>query len=534
VELEVKRKLRSGKWTISASHTGVLAIILLLTAARLMLAGTLPHGRTRSAPPAVPPPEPIALPAPTVRTLSNGLQVLVVERHTLPVLTLRMNIGAGPEADPTKLPGTAQFAASMYNEGSVHHSALDLAEQIDGAGGTFDNNSVWDISSATLTVLADHADLAFDLMADMTIHPAYAPRDVERIRKQTISAIEVLHSDPSYIADAVINQLLLAGTPYGHPADGTLDSTNRLTPQDLSVFHAASYLPGRSVLAVVGDITPAAAFDLAQRDFGAWGSLSARAAGEGVPGGATRAEAGAGNSGNSAPRWQTTATAPGTTRIVIVDKPDAVQTEIRVGFPGIPRSSPDYVALTVANQILGGPASNRLFSDLRGEHGLTYSASSDLNCYLTTGVWVAKTSTRTAETTKAVQRVLEEMKQMRARPISAIELEQALDYLIGHQALDFETSAGIADQFLDLMTYHLPLDTWSAWPAALRKLRPDDIWKATERYLDPDQATIVLVGRASAFEKDMRRLAATRVISIDQLDLGSPNLERVSDAASGR
>lgn len=527
MKLEVNRKTWEEPWLVIV-RLRLAVLLTALLATHVVLAGTLPIPRTRSAPPAVPPPEPIALPAPTVKTLPNGLQVLVVEKHTLPVLTLRMNIGAGPEADPSKLPGTAQFAASMYNEGSVHHSALNLAEQIDGAGGTFDNDSVWDISSATLTVLADHAGLAFDLMADMTMHPAYAPRDVERIRKETISAIEVLHSDPSYIADAVINQLLLAGTPYGHPADGTLESTERLTPQELAAFHAQTYLPGHSVLAVVGDITPAAAFDLAQRDFGAWSNSAGSQAAEGS------SISGAGAAGNSTPKWTTTATAAGTTRIVIVDKPDAVQTEIRVGFPGIPRSSPDYVALTVANQILGGPASNRLFSDLRGEHGLTYSASSDLDCYLTTGVWVAKTSTRTAETTKAVQRVLDEVKQMRNRPISVIELEQALDYLIGHQALDFETSAGIADQFLDLMTYHLPLDTWSAWPAALRKLTPDDIWKATQRYLDPDQATIVLVGNASAFEKDMRRLAATRVIPIDDLDLGSPNLERAGGGAGGR
>ena len=500
-------------------------LLAIVIGARLLLAGTLPIPRTRSTPPSVPPPEPIALPSPTVRTLANGLQVLVVEHRALPVLTLRMNIGAGPEADPAKLPGTAQFAASMYNEGTTDLSALDLAEQIDGAGGTFDNDSAWDISSATLTVLADHADLAFDLMADMTIHPAYAPRDVERIRKETVSAIEVLHSDPSYIADAVVSQLILAGTPYGHPGDGTLEATNRLTPQDLTAFHAADYLPNRSVLAVVGDITPSAAFALAERDFGEWGT-SAAPSPDGP--GSTATSGAARLAGKPGPKWITTAQPAGTTRIVIVDKPDAVQTEIRVGFPGVPRSSPDYAALTVANQILGGPASNRLFSDLRGEHGLTYSASSDLDCYLTTGLWVAKTSTRTAETTKAVQRVLQEVKQMRDHPISPFELQQALDYLIGHQALDFETSAGIADQFLDLMSYHLPLDTWSTWPAALRKLTPQDIWQATRRYLDPDQATIVLVGNASAFEKDMRRLAATRVIPIDDLDLGSPNLERAS------
>lgn len=511
-----------------------LVLLAAVMAAHVLLAATLPHPRTRSAPPSVPPPEPIALPTPMVRTLANGLQVLVVEHRALPVLTLRMNIGAGPEADPSKLPGTAQFAASMYNEGTTDHSALDLAEQIDAAGGTWDNDSVWDISSGTLTVLADHADLAFDLMADMTMHPAYAPRDVDRIRKETVSAIQVLHSDPSYIADAVVSQLILAGTPYGHPGDGTLEATNQLTPQALTAFHAQNYLPNRSVLAVVGDITPSDAFKLAERDFGNWGTSATSKSGvQGLSAASGAAPEGSSAAGKPGPKWITTAQPAGSTRIVIVDKPDAVQTEIRVGFPGIPRSSPDYAALTLANQILGGPASNRLFSDLRGEHGLTYSASSDLNCYLTTGTWVAKTSTRTPETTKAVQRVLQEMRQMRDHPISPFELEQALDYLIGHQALDFETSAGIADQFLDLLSYHLPLDTWSTWPTALRKLTPADIWQATRRYLDPDQSTIVLVGNASAFEKDMRRLASTRVIPIDDLDLGVPDLERTG-AAGGR
>jgi zinc protease len=544
VKVEAKRKIRAGKWTTNlrsttsaftareknsprsaqrprskkAQWTSLISVVRAsLWFGAILLSAALLCARERNSPPSVPPPEPIALPLPTVRALPNGLQVLVVERHSLPVLTLRMNITAGPEADPPNLPGTAQFAASMYNEGTTHHSALDLAEAIDGAGGTFDNNSEWDISSATLTVLSDHAPLAFDLMADMTLHPAYAPADVERIRKQTVSAIEVLHEDPAYLADAVTDQLILAGTPYGHPGDGTLDATRNLTSQDLAAFHAAAYLPGHSVLAVVGDITPAEAFQLAERYFAGWaGPPSASAA------------------AHSAPSWPVRTSAAGTTRIVIVDKPDAVQTEIRVGFPGIPHSSPDYVALTVANQILGGPASNRLFSDLRGEHGLTYSASSDIDCYVTTGVWVAKTSTRNAETAKAVQRVLEEMKHMREHAISAGELQQAADYLIGHQALDFETSAGIADQFLDLMTYHLPLDTWSTLPAALRKLTPDDVWQATRRYLDPDQATIVLVGNASVFERDMRMLGATRVIPIDALDLASPGLERTGGGSGAR
>ncbi len=543
----------------------------------LLILAVAAHASQRESPPNVPPPEPISLPTPVVRTLPNGLQVLVVERHSLPVLTLRLVVRAGPETDPPNLPGTAQFVASMFDEGTKHRSAIDIAQAIDGSGGTFDSNAAWDSSYAELTVLADHTELAFDLMADMAMHAAFAPAEVERARKQTLSALDVLHQDPAYLADSLATQLLLAGTPYGRPADGTHEAVQHLQSQDLSDLYDREYLPGNSVLAVVGDISSETAFQEAGRAFGAWASQPPAITRPGSPGASTRifdedlqraglqprrytvpwirasfrsscgwptassAESGtqrvqfsecgeAGVPPFSHPDQQAglvSPAAPGR-RILIIDKPDSVQTEIRVGNLGVPRSSPDYLALTLANQILGGPASNRLFSDLRGEHGLTYSASSDLDCYLTAGIWVAKTSTRTAETAKAVGRILDETKRMRDRPISVPELQQAVDYLIGHQALDFETSAGVAGQFLDLMTYHLPLDTWSKFPVALRQLSPDDVWQATRRYLDPDRATIVLVGNSAAFVKDMRKLGPTRVIPIGDLDLGAPGLERTT------
>jgi zinc protease len=473
----------------------------------LLILGISAAATQRESPPNVAPPEPIALPTPIVRTLPNGLQVLVVERHSLPVFTLRLVVRAGPETDPPSLPGTAQFVASMFDEGTEHRSAIDIAQAVDGAGGVFDSNADWNNSFAELTVLADHIDLAFDLMADMAAHAAFTPAEVERTRKQTLSALDVLHQDPSYLADAVATQTVLAGTAYGHPADGTVDAIQRLRPQDLAGLYAREYVPKKSVLAVVGDISAESAFQQAARAFGGWT-----------------------DSWPSMNQPQMTAPLPNASavsgrRVLIIDKPDAVQTEIRVANIGVPRSSPDYLALTLANQILGGPASNRLFSDLRGDRGLTYSASSDLNCYLTAGTWVAKTSTRTPETVKAVERVLDEMKRMRDRAITTLELRQAVDYLTGHQALDFETSAGIAGQFLDLMTYRLALDTWTRYPAALRQLSPDEVWQATRRYLDPDRATIVLVGNSAAFGKDIKKLGPARVIPIANLDLGSPSLE---------
>jgi len=567
------RKLRAYSGTVRAA----LWLVAFCSVVLLGL-GVTARASQRESPPNVPPPEPISLPTPVLRTLPNGLQVLVVERHSLPVLTLRLVVRAGPETDPPSLPGTAQFVASMFDEGTKHRSAIDIAQAIDRSGGTFDSNAAWDSSYAELTVLADHTELAFDLMADMAMHAAFAPAEVERARKQTLSALDVLHQDPAYLADSLTTQLLLAGTPYGRPPDGTHEAVQRLQSQDLESLYAREYVPGKSVLAVVGDISAESAFQQAARAFGGWASGPPSIAQPGAARASTRIpDQGQKRAGLQPRRYSVplilasfrsrcglltanraesetqrvqlrecggaeappfsdsdkqagfaSSAAPGR-RILIVDKPDAVQTEIRVANVGVPRSSPDYLSLMLANQILGGPASNRLFSDLRGEHGLTYSASSDLDCYLTAGTWVAKTSTRTPETAKAVGRILDEMKRMRDKPISVGELQQAVDYLIGHQALDFESSAGVAGQFLDLMTYHLPLDTWSRFPATLRQLSPDDVWQATRRYLDPDRATIVLVGNSAAFGKDLKKLGPARVIKIGNLDLGSPSLERTAE-----
>ena len=477
-----------------------MLLALAAVGARLAAAGDFP--------PVVPPPEPVALPRPLVRTLPNGVRVLVVERRSLPVVTLRLVVKAGAETDPPELPGTAQFVASMLDEGTTRRSAFDVAEAIDGAGGAFDTGVDWDSTFVELSVLSDHTSLAFDLLADLVLHPAFASAAVERVRRQTLSALDVLHQDPGYVADAVFDRLVFAGTPYGHPLDGTVEAVKRLAPGDLARFHAREYLPDRALLAVVGDVEPEAAFRQAAECFGGWTGTDASA---------PAAE----------PSKRSEATNVGPVRqVLIVDKPDAVQTEIRLGSAGIPRASPDYLALSVANQILGGPASNRLFSDLRGEHGLTYSASSDLDCRAQAGSWEAKTSTRTPETTRAVRRALDEIRRMQEQSMSPPELQMALNYLIGHQALDFETSAGIADQFLDLMTYNLSLDTWSRLPVALRGLSPDDVWNATRKYLDADRAVIVLVGNAAAFAKDFHKLGPTRVIPIGSLDLGSPGLER--------
>jgi zinc protease len=461
------------------------------------------RGRDRQYPPTVPSPTPVVLPAPAQRTLANGLRVVVIERHSLPIVTLRLVARAGAEEDPPNLAGTAEIVAGLLDEGTTSRTSLQINEAVDQAGGVIDTGADWDESYVALSVLADHAGMAFDLVADMSIRAGFDPAEVERQRKQLLSILEILHKDPSYLADAVFNQATFAGTPYSHPVEGTPESARRITREDLRRFYERNYRPGNSILAVVGDIAPANAFARAEESFGSWKNESGS------------------NAAAAAPEIKARYSTP-SRRVIVIDKPDAVQTEIRIGNRGIPRDSPDYDALTMANQILGGPATNRLFHSLRSERGLTYGASSDLVCHQSVGSWVAKTSTRTAETLKAINLILEEMKRLRDHVPTDAELDTTRSYLIGHTALEFETSEDIATQVVQLMVYNLPLDYWNKFPARIENISRQEVGNRTGQYLDPDSALIVLVGDAASFEKDLKKLGEARIIPLPRLDLGAP------------
>src|SRR5205814_128504 len=254
-----------------AATFGQLAALGLLLAFVVRLYPLPPRAWTeRESPPTVPPPKPFVMTAPTVRTLSNGLKVLVIERRGLPMLTLRLVVKTGAEADPPDLAGTAQIVAGLLNEGTTHRTAFQIAETVDDAGGNVDNSAGWDESYLGLSVLADHAELAFDLVADMVMHPAFAPSEVDRARRQMTSSLELLKGDPSYVADTVYDELEFRGTAYGHPADGTVASASRVSPPDLQWFHDRYYRPSNAILAVVGDIAAEQAFALAEKFFAGW------------------------------------------------------------------------------------------------------------------------------------------------------------------------------------------------------------------------------------------------------------------------
>src|SRR5579875_66000 len=454
-------------------------------------------------PPVVAPPDGFSFRMPAVHRLPNGLRVVLIERHDVPIVRLYAIVQVGSEADPPQLPGLASMVAGLLPEGTEHRSAYQIAEEIDQAGGSIDTGAGWDQSYANVSVLSNHAQVAFDLLADLLIHPSFARDEVERLRKHTLSALDVIDQDPSYVADVVMRRLLFQGTPYAHSEDGTPESIERVTREDLLDFHRRYYVPSRTILAVAGDLTEPECLRLATQYLGEW------------------------NGSDTQPVQSFTGPRPLHSRqIVVIDKPDAVQTEIRVANLGIPRSNPDYFPLAIANQVLGGPASNRLFDVLRTQHGLAYGASSNLDCYSRLGAWVAKTSTRSDETIKATQIVLDEISRLRNGPIKSWELQNARDYLIGHEALEFESASQVANQVLETMIYHLPQDYWNRFPQEIRSLTANDVLAATRKYLSTNDDIIVLVGNAAAFQNGLKKLGEARVIPIADVGRSFPDPPR--------
>ena len=485
------RKTRLRKRAMAGSVTTLLLCLLSIS---------LP---ARDLPPNVPAPQAVSFHMPAIHELQNGLRVVLVERHVVPIVRLYAIVQVGAEGDPPGLSGMATMVAGLLPEGTNHRSAYQIAEAVDQVGGSIDTGAGWDQSYANVSVLSNHKSRAFDVLADLLVHPEFAADEVERIRRQTLSALDIVDQDPGYVADMVMRRLLFAGTDYAHSEDGTRGSIERITRKDLVDFHAQYYAPSRTILAVVGDITEPECLRLAQRFLGGWK-----------------------NGPQLTPEPRSAPVAPPARQVVVVNKPDAVQTEIRVASLGVPRSSPDYFALSIANQVLGGPAANRLFDELRTRHGLVYGASSDLDCYASLGAWVAKTSTRSAETIKATEMVLGQLDRLRNAPVQQWELQNARDYLVGNEALQFESASQVANQALEMLLYHLPSDYWSLFPQRVHALTADEVLATTRKYLQPDNDVIVLVGDLAAFKDGIKKLGAVRVVPIADVGRAFPEPQK--------
>ena len=486
-----------------------------LSAFVLALAVALPAAAQNTNWPSERPPRPlpaheVKFPPYTVRTLGNGLQVIAVSHHEQPAVSLRLIVRAGGAQDPADKPGVATLAAALLDQGTTTKDAEKIATTIDSIGGAMGTGAGSDLTFIQAVVMKDSLNLALDLVSDVARHPAFAPEEVERQRQQMLSGLKVSYDDPDYLAGVVFDRLVYGFHPYGRPDAGTPQSLANITRDDLLKFHKTWFGANNAILAIVGDVSSEEAFAGAERAFGSW---------ERTP--------------TTAPK--PTDPPPATRRVIVVDRPGAVQTEIRVGNIGLPRKHPDYLALDLAIKILGGEGGNRLHRVLRSERGLTYGASADINALKETGDIVADTDTRSETTGEALRLIVDEFWRLQRQRVSERELSDAQAYLTGSFPLTIETPSAIALQVLNAVFYGLDLNELQTFRERVNAVTPDDIQRVAREYLRPDRLSIVLVGDASAFAKQLPGVGFDQVerIPIADLDLGSPDLRRHA-APAGR
>ena len=447
--------------------------------------------------------KPVTFPAFEVRTLDNGLRVVVVEHHEQPAVSVRMLVGAGSAQDVAPKLGVANMVASLLDQGTATRSAQQIADTMDTIGGSVVVGAGTDLTFAYVTVLKDGVDECLQVLSDLVRAPAFAPAELERQREQLRSALRVSYGDPDYLATLVFKRLVYGFHPYGMPATGTPASIDRITRADLVEFHRRYFVPNNCILAVIGDIPAGDAFAAVERAFGSWERRDVTPTAFPEPPAPTR-------------------------RVVVVDVPDAVQTEIRAGQLGVRRTSDDYVAMDLAVRVLGGEGANRLQQVLRVQRGLTYGASADLESYKAAGDIVAETDTRSEATGDAVRAVADEFARLHRDPPGARELDGAKAYLRGSFPLGIETPDAIATKILTALFYGLPLKQLDTVRERVNAITAADIERVSQGYLKPDRLAIVLVGNASAFASGLPRLGLGKpeVIALAELDVTTADLRR--------
>lgn len=416
---------------------------------------------------------------------------------------MRLLVRAGAAYDPPGKNGVATLVAELLNQGTASRSAEEIADTIDSIGGSLQTGAGSDVTSANVLVMKDSFPLGMELLADMVRRPAFAPEELERQREQALSTLQVNLDDPDFIASAVFNRLVYGLHPYGLPDTGLPASIAGITRDDIRDFHRKYFAPNNSILAVVGDVDAPEAMAAAERVFGDWPRQPVQA-----------------------PRLQ--APPKPSRRIVVVDKPDSVQTAVRVGQLGVPRKTPDYMALNEAIRILGGEGSNRLFRVLRSDRSLTYSASAELNTMLLAGDVVAQTDTRSDATPEVVKLIVEEYWKLLRDRVNDAELAGAQAYMTGNFPLTIETPGAIARQVVNVVFYDLSLDELRTYRQRANGVTSDEVQRVVRSYLDPDHLAIVMVGNAAAFKDQLGKAGFGRyeLVTLDQLDLTSADLKK--------
>lgn len=463
---------------------------ILVPGAALVLAGAgvaVAQEPYPTSPPPAAPLEPPVFPPFQEARLSNGLQLVVVERHSQPVVSLSLAIPAGSAYDPAGKDGVAGMVAGLLTKGAGERGADQIADAIEGVGGSLSAGAGRDFLTIHATTLSPDAQLAFSLLADVTLRPTFPEAEVELARTQTLSGLQLQLSEPASLASRFFNQFLYGQHPYARSA--TPASVRGITRDDLVAFQRERLRPEGALLVVAGDMDLARARELAEESFGTWSGAAPRAASFPAP------------------------PARGATEIVLVHRPGSVQANIVVGNVAFGPADPLRYAATVANRILGGGADARLFTVLREEKGWTYGAYSGITRPLGPGSFQASAEVRTEVTDSALVEILAQLRSLRSQQVTPAELEAARGALVGGFPLTIQTADQVAGAVSQARLLGLGSDYLQQYPSRLAAVTAVDVEEAARAAIHPDSALIVVVGDGAKLYDRLADIATVRIIS---------------------
>ncbi len=444
----------------------------------------------------------VKLPKPVEATLPDGIDVMILEDHRLPMVTVQFDIqGAGPLFEPLQVAGRASPArrrsffgreprrASMPNGMNRTLSSEQIAEQIDSLGASLNANAGFGSGSTVVSAsgLSDNFDQWFALATDVLLHPSFPADEVAQYKGRAGLALVQQRAQPSFLANQTLSRALYGAFPAA-VVSATPESIDALTPEMLANWHASRYAPQNTILAISGDVRAETLLPKLRQWLADWRRTDAKVEMPVAPEAAAKG------------------------KVFLVDRPGSVQTTLLMGNLAIRRDDPDYPALAVMNEVLGQGAASRLFMNLREDKGYTYGVYSSIVARQYTGPWTAGGDLRTDVTDGAMTQFLYELNRIRTEKVGDAELDDARHALVARFALSLESPAQLIGYAITRKQNALPADYWDKYPAQIAAITADDVLRVAKKYVDPATMQVVAVGDAAKIKSVMEKYGPVELV----------------------
>jgi len=460
-------------------------IILVAIAVMLMLPPAFLQAETGT----------VKLPPYKEYTLKNGLKVFIMESREVPLVTLRLLVPAGSAMDDSGVDGVANLTGRLLRKGAAGLTAEQISEMIEEVGGNLTVSTGRDNLIVNADFLAKDMQRGLDIMGKVVLSPDFPREELDREKGLVTAEIQASKEQPFGVATKEFMRALGGKHPYAHPVEGSAASVGAMTRDQVLTFYRQHYVPAGSMLAVVGDVNAGTALELVKAKFGAWKGEAAAV--REIPALAPRKFPGR--------------------KLVVVNKPDATQSQIRIGNISVGRDTPDYFPLLVTNSVLGGGFTSRLMDEIRVNRGLSYGARSTLSHLKHGGLFGVMTYTKNKTLRETIDVALDQVKRLRTEKISDSELTNSKKYITGLFPFDLETNNDLANWLLEISYYNLPRDYVDTYCEKINRVTPDDAMRVAQEQFWLDDNLILLLTNYDGVKDQLTGLGETEVMSIDDV-----------------